>query len=186
MPPFKKILFPAFSIFLVYQTIELLKMFDNQKAENFSITVTFLLAFALNLFITGIFAFVGFAFSSSSILPRSYYKIRNNKRLNLMCNVMGVKYFRAMLLFAFWGKEKNRKKFFNGTKSGIQNFIHQTKQSEFGHFGALLFVFIATVYLFINGYILLFVLSSTINFIGNFYPILLQRLHRSKIERIFN
>ncbi|WP_394330522.1 hypothetical protein [Psychroflexus sediminis] len=40
-------------------------------------------------------------------------------------------------MFVFWGKKKNKQKYFDGTKSGLENLDYQTKQSEFGHLAAL-------------------------------------------------
>jgi hypothetical protein len=91
-----------------------------------------------------------------------------------------------MLLLTFWGTKKNRKTFFNGTKTGIENFIHMTKQSEFGHLGAFIVLFILSIILLIQKHHLLVSVLTIINVIGNFYPIVLQRFHRMRIARVFN
>ena len=135
-------------------------------------------SFALNLFITGIFAFLGFAFLTSKILPNSYFKVKNSKNLTLIYKILGVEYFKLLLLKLFWGKERNRKKYFNGTKTGIAHFDMQTRQSEFGHLVAFIAIEIISFYILIKGHIAIFFITTLINVIGNFYPIILQRNHR--------
>ena len=113
----KKLLLSLASIFLTYRSVELLKFLDNTIPGQFNWMGKIAFSFALNLFITGIFAFLGFAFLTSKILPNSYYKVKNSENLILIYKILGVEYFKLLLLKFFWGKEKNRKKYFNGTKS---------------------------------------------------------------------
>jgi len=143
-----------------------------------------MISFLLTLFITGFFAFIGFAYPSSRIFSDSYYEIKNHKALNSISKVLGIKYFRLLLLFAFWGSKTNRKKYFNGTKKGLKNFVFQTKQSEFGHLGAFVVLIILSFILLIHGYIFLVVITTLINIFGNVYPVILQRSHRMRIEKI--
>jgi hypothetical protein len=144
------------------------------------------ISFMLTLFVTGIFAFIGFAYPSSRILPEGYYTIKNPQALTQICAAMGVKYFRFLLLFTFWGTEKNRKKYFNGTKKGITNFLYQTHQSEFGHLAAFLVIGIISILLLTHGYFFLVLIVTLINIVGNVYPVLLQRHHRIRIEKVKN
>ena len=143
-----------------------------------------IISFLLILFITGVFAFIGFAYPSSRILSDSYYEIKSPKVLNSISKVLGIKYFRLLLLFAFWGRKNNRKKYFNGTKKGLKNFVFQTKQSEFGHLGAFVVIIISSFILLLHGYIYLVIITTLINILGNIYPVILQRLHRMRIEKI--
>lgn len=181
---FKKILFPAISCFLAYQSYKLISQSFEFPPERYSLIAVIALSIALNLFITGVFAFVGFAYPSNKILPNSYYNIKQPMLLTRIYNMLGVKYFKVFLLIAFWGKDKNRKKYFNGTKSGIQNFDFQTRQSEFGHLAAMVVIFVISVLYFLKGYILVFVWTTVFNILSNFYPIVLQRIHRLQIQRI--
>ncbi len=97
---------------------------------------------------------------------------------------MGVRFFRKALLFFFWGFKKNRKKFFNGTKEGIKNFRFQSRQAEFGHLAGLILTLLGTLTLLVYGHFLLAFYMTLINVIGNLYPIILQRHHRARIQRI--
>ena len=180
----KKILFPIFSLFLAYRSIELMKILIGSNPDEFSQIEAIIISFLLTLFITGVFAFIGFAYPSSRLLSYAYYEVKNPKALNSLYKLLGIKYFRALLLFIFWGRKNNRKKYFNGTKRGLNNFIFQTKQSEFGHLGAFIITIISSIILFANGYVFIVIIITFINFIGNLYPIVLQRSHRIRIEKI--
>lgn len=179
----KKILFPFFSIFLTFQSYELLRNLMASNPEDILLVESLKISFLFTLFVTGVFAFTGFAYSTYKVLPNSYYKIRNENALNTAHKILGVDYFKRILLFVFWGRKKNRKKYFDGTKKGLRNFDFQTRQSEFGHLGAFVIIFVSSFVLLINGYILIFSIIFFINIIGNLYPIILQRTHRLKIER---
>lgn len=62
--------------------------------------------------------------------------------------------------------------------------MFQTKQSEFGHLGAFVVIVILSVILLVHGYIFLVVMVTLINILGNVYPVILQRFHRMRIEKI--
>ena len=113
----------------------------------------FLIAYIIALFGTGIFAFVGFAYPTSKLIGRSYYRLRNPKQLQFWYRLLGLAYFRKFLMLFFWGSKKNRKKYFNGTRTGI----YQTHQSEFGHLGALFLVAFTNMYTFYLGYYAIFI-----------------------------
>lgn len=182
----KKLIFPIFSIFLCYQTFVIIKSLIVTKPTDYNTTEGFIISFLLTLFITGVFAFIGFVYPSHKILPSSYYNIKNPKRLNYINKILGVKYFKWLLLFAFWGRGKNKKKYFNGTKKGLKNFVFQTKQSEFGHIAAFIVILILSVILLIHRHVFLVSIITVINIIGNLYPVILQRTHRIRIGNITN
>jgi len=180
----KKLFLTLASIFLAYRSVELIRMLDNALPNQFSWLGAIAFSFLLNLFITGIFAFLGFGFLTNRILPNGYYKIKNTKNLLLIYRILGVKHFKWLLLTFFWGKERNRKKYFNGTKGGIDELDTQTRQSEFGHLAAFFSIAIVSLYILIKGYQVIFTVTTLINILGNLYPIILQRNHRIQIERL--
>ena len=83
--------------------------------DEFSLIEAMIISFLLTLFITGVFALIGFAYPSSGTLSNDYYEVKNPKALNALYKILGLKYYRSLLLFAFWGRKNNRKKYFNGT-----------------------------------------------------------------------
>nr|WP_319511674.1 hypothetical protein [uncultured Draconibacterium sp.] len=184
MSYFKKIAFSLLALFLFYRAIDLLRDLSTHSPDGYSQTETFVLAFLITLFITGVFALPGFVFSTNKLLSDSYYRIRNAHYLQRSYRLMGLKYYRYLLLVFFWGQRKNRQKYFDGTRMGLENLDYQSRQSEFGHLGAFLLIVIASVYLLILGYFLMVTAAMLINVIGNLYPVVLQRHHRMRLERL--
>jgi hypothetical protein len=181
----KKILFPLLSLFLAYQSFTLMKAVFFARPEEFSGLIGFLISLLLNLFVTGVFAFPGFVFYTSKALPDEYYRIKDPKALSAWCRWLGISYFRSFLLFLFWGAEKNRKTFFDGTRAGLKNFEMQTRQSEFGHLASFVLVFLSLLLLLIKGHIWIVIPGMLVNIIFNFFPILLQRSHRVQLNRVY-
>ncbi|MFT5336962.1 MAG: hypothetical protein ACI9YL_000964, partial [Luteibaculaceae bacterium] len=140
----------------------------------------------LTLFLTGVCAFLGFAFPTSRLLPNSYYQIKSPKSVLFWMRIGGVEYFKKALLFFFWGRGENRKKFFKGTKSGLVGFVFQTKQSEFGHFASFVLIILVSIPLALDGFYTLVLMMAFFNLIGNVYPIILQRSHRLRLQRVTN
>jgi len=183
---FKRIVFPLLSVFLVFRSLEILKIYAARQPESISTGESLFYALLLNLFITGVFAFIGFAYPTSKLLPSVYYTVRYPRFMQRLAKAIGMTFFRVGLLKVFWGSEKNRKKYFNGTKQGIRNFDFQTRQSEFGHLAAFIPLLGVAVYMLAKGHVISSLITSVVNFIGNFYPIILQRLHRIQIARMTN
>jgi len=182
----KKILFPLFAIFLAFRSYEIIETFWVFESSGLEFSIKVLLSVLLNLFITGIFAFMGFAYKTNRLLPEDYYRVKNPKLILKLSKLLKLAYFKKFLLIVFWGKRKNRKTYFDGTISGLENFDFQTRQSEFGHLASLIFIQIVVLLMLIKGHYTMVVLTTTINFIANFYPVLLQRNHRIRISRIRN
>ena len=181
---FKKILFPLFSVFLFYRTIDLMNSLLSSNPTNFGFSESLAVAFLLPLFITGVFAFPSFAYATNKLIGSKYYKLKYPDTLNRIYNILGVKYFRIFLLIVFWGRGKSKKKYFNGTRKGLQNFVYQSKQSEFGHLSAFVSILCISIVLLTQGYFILIGMVTVINIFGNLYPIILQRFHRIRIDRL--
>jgi len=179
----KKILFTALSIFLTYQAYKLTTAFFELPPERFSGLAKIVSAIAFPLLITGAVAFLGFVYPTGRLLPDSYYQIKNPKKLDVWYKWLGVEFFRFFLLKTFYRKKDN-KKYFNGTKSGVVLFDYNTKQSEFGHLIAFIFVFVLSLALLFEGHVVVSIWMQPLNIILNFYPIILQRKHRIIVERL--
>lgn len=180
----KKILFLSFSAFLIYQSYALIQALILSTPQEINTKETIFISFLLNLYVTGVFAFPGFVFPTNKILQSNYYKLKNTKLLVKIYKIMGIGYYRNVLLILFWGRKNNRLKYFNGTKSGLAKFIYQSKQSEFGHLMAFVCILLLSFVLLFKGYYLLMVITTVINIIGNLYPLILQRFHRVRIEKL--
>ncbi len=183
-PLAKQFFFSLFSLFLVYQSFQLFDSFFRANNLNLSIAESFFIAFLINLYITGIFAFSGFVFPTYSLLPKTYYKIYNRILLKKVYSILGVRFFTLLLLFFYWGKPKNKQRFFNGSRSGLHQLTIETKRAEFGHAGAFLIILICCIPFIMKGFWWVATGAMLINIIGNLYPVILQRYHRSRILRI--
>ena len=171
------------SLILAYNLIKLTTVLFNFTQGQLSLFVMVISAITVNLLITGSIAFLGFAYPTSSLLPDAFYRIRNQNFLKKIYSVLGVEIFKYLLLLTFYRKKDN-KKYFNGTKSGIMEFDYNTRQSEFGHLFAFFIIEIFAVIFLFNGHSIIFFLIQPINLVLNFYPIILQRAHRIKTEKI--
>ena len=178
----KKVLFTIFSIFLIFQSIKLIGIISSLNVEAWWVNI--ILAILVNLFVTGIFAFAGFIYPTERLLPRSYYQIHNVSFQKKIYKLFKVEIFRKFLLATVWRKKEMQKTHFDGTKSGIDNLILQSKKSEFGHLIPFILLLLLSYYFEIIGKSNVAGITQIINIFFNFYPILLQRQHRMRIQLI--
>ena len=179
----KKIFFILLSIFLIFQSVKMMNGITEETAfGRFWPAIIF--SFIICLYITGIFAFAGFALPTHKLLPASYYKIKNSKQLNKYYQLLRADIFKKLLIKFFYGKPKNKNAYFDGKKSGIAHFITNTKKSEFGHLMPLILVLLITIYVALHQKWWLTTGLLFFNILGNFYPILVQRHHRARLTRM--
>ncbi|GGG41530.1 glycosyl-4,4'-diaponeurosporenoate acyltransferase CrtO family protein [Bizionia arctica] len=176
----KKFILLVASLFLLWQSISLLNYIIHIELKTW-LSIG-LVAFLVNLFITGVFAFLGFALPTQNLIPSSYYKVTNTKKLKKVFALMKVDYFRDFLLATFWRNKNQRKRYFDGTLEGIKTLDIQSKKSEFGHLIPFVIITAVCIYFIILGLIKLAILTLLINILGNLYPIILQRHHRMRIQ----
>ena len=176
----KKILYSFASLFLIYQSLAILRSIHHLETDSFGLLL--FLAWIINLFITGVFAFPTFAFPTHKLLPASYYTIRDFNIIKRLYQNFKVDWFRKFLLATLWRNKKQRKGFFDGTREGIEHLEVQSSKAEFGHLLPFIILTVVSIYLLIIGQFVLGIMCMLINIIGNFYPILLQRHHRMRIQ----
>lgn len=180
----RRILFTTFSLFLTYLSYDLMRQLWSIELPLNSHLELLFAAFLLCLFETGIFAFPGFVYPTNRLLGSSYYEVSHPHYLERVYKLLAVEYFKMGLLLLYWGHPRQRKKYFNGTRSGIENLVYQTKQSEFGHLGALVLISLSGLALLSRGHWEIFVYITALNIVGNGYPILMQRHHRLRVARL--
>ena len=178
----KRIFFIGMSIFLAWQSNKIFLGLEFVEDPSWSLQLFFALIF--NLFITGIFAFAGFALPTENLIPSKFYEINDPKKVNLWFKKLKGELFRKFLLATVWRKKTDQKKFFDGTISGIKNFEVLTQKSEFGHLIPFVIISLLCVYFVKRGFWWAFFFTILINIIFNFYPILLQRHHRARLVRL--
>lgn len=180
----KKIGLVLMSIFLMYQSYTLLKNLEHFNAQK--IGFAFLEAWLISVFITGIFAFLGFGFPTHKLISSSYYQIKNPNRLKKLYSLLKVEWFRKFLLATFWKSKKQRTSYFDGKRSGINHFIDQSQKAEFGHLMPFIVLMLLSIYFVCTVFYLFGIFILWWNCIGNLYPIILQRHHRMRIEKMIH
>ncbi len=178
----KKVLLPLASIFLIFQSYKLIVSASQAPIE--SSVQQFVIAWVINMFVTGIFALTGFAHPTQKLLPESYYSIRNPERLLVFYRKMRIDLFKTFLLATLWRQRKQRKQYFKGTRSDFNTLIRQSKKSEFGHLFPFLILTLVSIYFLTGNAKGLGVFTMLWNILGNLYPIILQRHHRMRIQKI--
>ena len=176
----KKILLLTLSLFLIQQSYNLLGNIAGWKTLTLGVSI--FLGWVVNMYITGIFAFAGFALPTQKLLPESFYKINQPKKLKSLFKKLKGEWFRKFLLATVWRSKAQQAKYFDGTLSGIEHFETQSKKSEFGHLFPFIILTPVGIYLIIKGLVAFGVATLVFNILGNFYPILLQRHHRMRID----
>jgi hypothetical protein len=148
----KKIVYVGFSVFLSYITYDLVLELWAANPSRYDLLESVVIAFLLVLFETGIFAYVGFIFPTSKLLPSQYYEVSNPRVIRRLYKIFGVVHFKKLLMVLFWGYRRNRRKYFDGTRSGIDGLMYQAQQSEFGHLAAAVLVTLTGLTLLVRGY----------------------------------
>lgn len=178
----KKVFFVIAATFLAFQYFKILKVVFVLYNHTWWSALIFGVTF--NLFITGIFAFLGFALPTQKLLPNSYYEVKKPKQLTSIFKLFKVELFRKFLLVTFWKKKEQSAKHFNGRADGIENLVLQSKKSEFGHLIPFILLTMLCVYFAMKDMLKLALVTFIINWIFNWYPIILQRHHRMRASRI--
>ncbi len=178
----KRVFFFLMSLFLIAQSYKLCKITFN--IEQISLPLQVLGGFIFNLFVTGIFAFAVFSWPAERLLPESYYKIRQPKKLNTFGESIGIEWFRKFLLATVWKDKEKQKGFFDGTIAGLDNLDVNTKKSEFGHLIPFFLLTGISILLCFSGKWVMGIVTMIVNEIFNFYPVILQRMHRARTSRM--
>ena len=176
----QKLLLVSFSGFLIWQSIQLLRNIA-QATHATTLGDIFIQAILLNLFITGIFL-IGYALPLHRLLPTSYYRSVGSQAFVAACAILQINLFRKIMRITFWGPRNNKKHFFNGRRSGLNQFERNTRISESGHAFAFVTITVASFYIASVANIHLAIIVTLINVIFNFYPAMLQRYHRSRLQ----
>jgi len=179
-----KVLLVLFVIFLIWQSIQLINNII-QRTDINTFSAIIIQAILVNLFITGIFL-IGYAVPLNKILPNSYYTSVESQLFVSIYAIMKIELFRKIMRLTFWRPRHNKRHFFNGRKSGLNEFEKNTRISESGHTFA--FVTIIAVSLFIGsaGNSYLAIIITFINIVFNLYPAMLQRYHRLRLQKIYH
>lgn len=156
------------------------RLLRNQPAD---FSDMFLDAVFVNLFVTGIFTIV-YSFPAYRLLPAKYYSIKNPRLLKLCGQIIQIDLFKKLLTKTIWNKKQNKKHFFNWYRNGFNELEITSMKSEFGHFVGFFIVMILTVIIGIKASLTVAIMILFVNIFFNFYPFMLQRFHRLRIDEL--
>ena len=178
----KKVLLSLSSAFLLYQTARLTPHLPLVADAGWPLTL--FVGWLYALCVTGIFAFAGFAYPTQRLLPAGYYRVRKPAELRKWYRWLGGEWFRRALLATLWRGKEQSGRYFNGRRDDLRYLREQTKKSEFGHLLPGVILTGVAAWLLLRGAEGLAVVLQAVNVVGNGYPILLQRYHRQRLDRI--
>lgn len=170
------------SLFLAWQSVALFRALTDVQPSSWALIA--FTAWAFNMMVTGTFAFVGFVLPTYRLLPSEYYRIRRPKRLQRGYHMLRVELFRRVLLATLWKDRTKRHRFFDGSASGLDRLSRTSQAAEFGHAIPFALLTAAGLWWTLNGAVRLGLLTMAFNVLGNLYPLLLQRHHRMRIQRL--
>jgi hypothetical protein len=179
----KKILHSLFSVFLIWQTIMFVDKLLVNQVSNYP--GRFIDAILINLLVIGIITIVH-SFPAHKLLPLEYYKIKNPQLLKICGQIMQIDLYKKLLILTIWNRKQNKKYFFNGYRNGFDNMIISSMTSEFGHLIGFCIVMILTIIIGIKASYSLAIMILFVNLFFNFYPFMLQRFHRLRLDELRN
>jgi len=172
----------AAALFLAWQSVALFRALTDIQPSSWILSA--FTAGAFNMMVTGTFAFVGFVLPTYRLLPSGYYRVRRPKRLQRAYYMLRVECFRRVLLATLWKDRTKRHRFFDGSASGLAHLSRTSQAAEFGHTIPFVLLTAAGLWWTLDGSVRLGLLTIAFNVLGNLYPVLLQRHHRMRIQRL--
>lgn len=172
----------ATSLFLAWQSAVVFDVLLRIRPDSWWLLA--LIAWLFNMGVTGAFAVVGFVLPTHRVLPEGYYRVRRPRRLKAAYRALRVDLFGWVLLATLWRDRAQRRRYFDGTASGLEHLDQQSRSSEFGHAVPFVLVTAASVAWALSGAAALAGLAIGFNVLGNLYPVLLQRHHRMRVQRL--
>ena len=136
------------------------------------------------LSVTGIFAFAGFGFPTEKSLPDRYYRIVDGDRLLAFYRMSGARWLGRLLVLASRWWSRRGMGYFSGTRSGLGDFERRTRNSEFGHLASFVVLLPVTFVLLLSGQVVAASVALLANWVGNLCPVVIQRHHRFRIQRL--
>jgi hypothetical protein len=144
----------------------------------------FLFAWTLNyLLMSCVFAFTE---TLKSELASSYYIEKPWEQRGKIYESFGINFFRKLLVWIGWEKLNKKANPIEKNTKALMHLHYKTKQSELGHIIILIIVLGFNIYVAFKFGVLQSLWLLILNILLNFYPILLQRYNRPRLERAIN
>ncbi len=166
-----------FSLFLIalasIASVYALVLFMKMESFTFSWALNFLLMMWVSVFIE----------VQKSTLQWPYFNQHTWERRGKIYIYLGVDAFRKILVLIGWEKLIRKSNPIEKNTQTLINLHHQTKKSELGHLLIFLIVLAVNIYVALRFGALKSVWLFVLNILLNFYPVILQRYNRPRIER---
>jgi hypothetical protein len=144
----------------------------------------FLFAWILNfLLMLCVFPFTE---TLKSQLTSPYYNEKSWEQRGKLYESFGINFFRKLLVWIGWEKLNKKANPIEKNIKALMHLHYKTKQSELGHMIIFIIVLGFTIYVAFKFGVLQSLSLLILNILLNFYPILLQRYNRPRIERALN
>ena len=141
----------------------------------------FLFAWTLNfLLMSCVFAFTE---TLKSQFKSPYYTEKSWEHRGKIYESFGINFFRKILVWIGWEKLNKKANPIEKNTEALMHLHYKTKQSEFGHIIILIIVLGSNIYVAFKFGVVQSLWLLILNVLLNFYPILLQRYNRPRIER---
>ncbi len=170
------------ALFLVWQSVAIFDVLSRIRPELWGLLA--LVAFLFNVVVLGAFAVVGFVLPTHRVLPTRYYHIGHPERLSSIYRALRVDLFGRALLATLWRDHAQRRRYFDGSPSGLAHLDVQSRSAEFGHVVPFVLVTFASIRWALGGAFGLAGFAFAFNVLINMYPVLLQRHHRMRVQRL--
>ncbi|WP_310377318.1 hypothetical protein [Flavobacterium sp.] len=144
----------------------------------------FLFAFNLNfILMTGVGGFIQILKGKNT---SNYFNHKPLEQKGKIYKFIGINFFRKLLVWIGWEKLNKKSNPIEKNIKSLKHLHYQTKQSELAHLIILIIVLFFNFLVAFKFGILKSLWLLVLNILLNFYPILLQRYNRPRIERIIN
>lgn len=141
----------------------------------------FVFAWTLNLLL--MMCVYSFTEALKSPLQSSYYNEKKWELRGKRYELLGVNFFRKLLVLIGWERMNKKANPVEKNAKALLHLHYRTKQSELGHIIILFVVLGFTVFVAFEFGIMESLWLMVLNVLLNFYPILLQRYNRPRLER---
>ncbi len=143
---------------------------------------SFIFAWVLNFMLMTALLYITETFQPE--LNSSYYNSKNWESNGKIYRILGVKYFRKLLVIIGWEKLNKSRNPVNKNSRTLEMLEYKTRQSEFGHSVIFLIVLIINVAVIVKFGFIESLWLLVLNLLLNVYPIIVQRYNRPRIRRL--
>jgi hypothetical protein len=145
---------------------------------------SFIFAWILNFML--MMSLLSFTQTLKPKLTANYFKTQKWENEGKIYQFFGINIFRKILVWIGWEKLNKKANPVKRNLDSLKKLEYGTRQSEFGHLVIFFIVVMFNVFVAIEYGIMKSMWLLILNFILNFYPIILQRYNRPRLMKTIN